>query len=333
MFDLSQAKIIGETPLEAAAEPIVETPVSTETTEAPVIESTAEPVVEAPVNEPPKDDFPADKFGGKFKSWDEVQAKLSEDKPQYDEFLQKVIEKYQTDGSLEDFFKAYSVDYDKLSDEDVLRKDFFDRNSARGLSEKTLNMLWEKEKSKYTIDPEEFSEEEVEIGRDLMKADANEQRAKLKEQQQKFIQPKASAAPTVDLNKLKEQVASMPEVQQLRADKKVKLSVDGQEINYELTDPDFAIDTMVNDQPFYGLFNQNGKPDAAKWAKVVEFARNPEKVLKTVLDHGKTLGRIEMEAELKNTQLPKNNSETPSSPADFQSRLIQAFAERGKVTR
>lgn len=331
MIDLSKATIKGEIPVGTEPEP-VQTP---ETTTAPETSSEQEPSTNTPVEQAtaPANDFPVDRFGGKFKSWEEVESVLNKPEPEtpkYDEFLQKLIDKYQKDGSLEDYFKAYSVNYDALSDQEMLKRNFFERN--KDLSDKSKEKLWEKELSKYTIDPDEFSEDEVELGKELMKRDAEKLRAEAKEKQKAYLNPQ-SKAQEVDVQKLKEQVEALPEIKKLKTERKLSLTVDGQKINYELDDADFAVSSMVDDSEFYGLFTENGKLNPEKWAAVVEFARNQDKILKTVLDQGKTLGRAEIEAEMKNIKLPGTQPTITSSSGDFKTGLLEAFARQGKTTR
>ena len=165
-----------------------------------------------------------------------------------------------------------------------------------------------------------------------MKRDADKLRAEAKEKQKAYLSPQ-NKAPEVDLQKLKGQVEALPEVQKLKSEKKLSLSVDGQTINYEVEDPDFAVNSMVDDSNFYGLFTENGKLNPTKWAAVVEFARNQDKILKTVLDQGKTLGRAEIEAELKNTRLPGSQPTPAPAAGDFRTGLLEAFARQAKTTR
>ena len=334
-IDLSKATVLGTS--QPGAEPTPAPTPDPVPSPEPSPEPTPAPAPEpapAPTPDPtPADDFPSDRFGGKYKTWDEVKSALdkpAQEAPKYDDFLEKLISKYQSDGSLEDYFKAYSVNYDALSDQDMLKRNFFDANN--GLSEKAKEKLWEKEMSKYTIDPDEFSEDDVELGRELMKRDADRLRAEAKEKQKAYLSPQ-NKAPEIDPKKLKEQVEALPEIQKLKAERKISMSVDGQNINYQLDDTDFAIDSMVDDSSFYGLFTENGKLNPEKWAMVVEFARNPQKILKTVLDQGKTLGRSEIEAEMKNTRLPGTQPAPGQTAGDFKSGLLEAFARQGKTTR
>jgi hypothetical protein len=331
MFDLSQVKKLGESSL-------IEDPAPAPTPEpepspTPSPEPTPDPVPTPDPAPAPVNDFPADRFGGKFKSWEEVDSVLNkepEPAPQFDEYLQQIIQKYQADGTLDDYFKAYSVDYDSVSDADMLKRNFFEQNS--GLSDKAKQRLWEKEISKYTIDPDEFSEEDVELGMELMKRDADKLRAEAKDKQKTFLSPK-NEAPKVDLQKLKEQVEALPDVQKLKTDRKIALSIDGQEVNYELTDPDFAVNSMVDDSGFYSLFTENGRLNTQKWAATVEFAKNQERFLKTVLDQGRSLGRAEIESEMKNARIPGTQPPSSLGTSDFKAGLLQAFAKQGKSSR
>jgi hypothetical protein len=329
MFDLSQATKIGESPMVDDPTPVP----SPEPSPEPTPDTSSEPVPSLEPVPVPTNDFPSDKFGGKFKSWEEVESVLNkepEPTPQYDEYLQQIISKYQTDGSLEDYFKAYSVDYDSVSDQDMLKRNFFEQNND--LSDKAKQKLWEKEISKYTIDPDEYSEDEVELGKELMKRDADKLRAEAKEKQKAFLSPK-NEAPKVDLQKLKEQVEALPDVKRLKTERKISLNIDGQDVNYELSDPDFAVNSMVDDSGFYALFTENGKLNTQKWAATVEFARNQERFLKTVLDQGKSLGRAEIESEMKNTRIPGTQPPSSLGTSDFKAGLLEAFAKQGKSSR
>jgi hypothetical protein len=334
MFDLSQVKKVGESSLVDDTT----TTLSPEPTPEPTPEPSPEPAPDpspepSPEPTPPANDFPAERFGGKYKSWEDVESILNkepETAPQYDDYLRQVIEKYQTDGTLDDYFKAYSVDYDSMSDQDMLKRNFFEQN--KGLSDKAKERLWEKEISKYTIDPDEFSDDDIELGKELMKRDADKLRAEEKEKQKAFLSPK-NESPKLDLQKLREQVEALPDVKKLKADKRISLSIDGQEVNYELTDPDFAVNSMVDDSGFYSLFTDNGRLNTQKWAATVEFAKNQERFLKTVLDQGRSLGRAEIESEMKNTKIPGSQPPSSLGTSDFKSGLLEAFAKQGKTTK
>tara|TARA_R110000772_G_scaffold23157_7_gene62193 strand:+ start:1980 stop:3008 length:1029 start_codon:yes stop_codon:yes gene_type:complete len=341
MIDLERVKVIGREPMETQEEaPVQESVVETpEATEEIIAETPVEKPVETPVETqkvettPVVNEFPSDKFGGKYKSWEEVNEVLNKpvvEAPKYDPFLQKVIDKFQADGNLTDFFKAHAVDYDKMSDEDAVKRDFFTKTP--GLSEKAQKRAWEKELAKYNLDDlDAYDEEDIEIGRMNLKRDADKVRAEGKEEQSNYLQPTRQEQPKVDLTKLSETINAMPEVQRLKTEKKVSFNVDGNEITYEISDPDFAISTMADEKPFHDLFMENGRPKAEKWATVMEFARNPEKILKTVLDQGIAMGQKLIEKELKNPSIPNQQPEKFSS-SSVKERFFETLAQKATQT-
>lgn len=321
MLDLEKVKVIGREEFQPEEIAPQEEP------QEQVLETPQEVVSEAPAEIAPVNDFPSDKFGGRFNSWDEVNEVLNKpatETPKYDEFLQKVIDKYQADGSLEDFFKAYSVDYDKLSDEEIIKRDFFAKNSD--LSQKAVNKLWEKELAKYKLDPDENDEDEIEIATEMMKREASKLRESGKEYQKQYIQPQRAAQKT-SVEDLVKTVHSLPEAQGIKAKKSISFNVGDSVINYGIEDVDGALTLMADEEKFGALFLENGRPNVEKWVRMVEFAKNEDRIIKTAYDQGKAAGMKELEKEIKNPSLPSTpRPERSSSSGDFKDRFFEALA-------
>lgn len=358
MFDLSQATVIGESkgadfidrqeesqsteatqPAETVETTSTETP-STGTPDAPEdTEKETHENSETQTEEVPKDDFPADRFGGRFSSWDEVSEFINKEQkePEYkDEFIKKLVEKYNTDGSLKDYFEAHSVDWEKMDSREVLRRKFFNENPD--IDDKYKNKLFERELAKYNIDPDSNDEEEVELGMALLERDANKYRNERIEENKKYLEPQKQEDNTgAKIEALKKFRDTLPEIKSLREDKKIKFNAEGEEFNFEVDDPEFIAETLVDEQAFNSLFTNNlskeGKIDTDKWIKTVEFARNPEKFIQSFIDHGKNLGRKEFEATLKNTDLSGREPDQPKTDGDHKSKLLQAFLEKGVTKR
>lgn len=323
MLDLEKVKVIGKEEFQPEEVPFKEESQVQETPQEVVSETSETPVVEsAPVN-----DFPSDKFGGKFNSWEEVNEVLNKpapETPKYDEFLQKVIDKYQADGNLEDFFKAYSVDYDKLSDEEIIKRDFFAKNSD--LSQKAVNKLWEKELAKYKLDPDENDEDEIEIATAMMKREATKLRESGKEYQKQYIQPQKTAQ-KASVEDLVKTVHAMPEAQGIKARKSISFNIGDSVINYGIEDVDDALTLMADEEKFGALFLENGRPNVEKWVRMVEFAKNEDRIIKTAYDQGKAAGMKELEKEIKNPSLPSTpRPEKGFSSGDFKDRFFEALA-------
>lgn len=328
MFDLEKAKIVG-----VNSEPFTEEPIETPAPEeTPVIEETTSevaPVAEEQKIETPANDFPTERFEGRFKSWEEVTEALNKPASQpeeFDDYLKNIINKYKSDGSLEDYFKAYSVDYDKLSDEEILKRDFFANNSD--LSEKAAKKLWETELAKYKLDPEEHDEEDVEIASVKMKREANKLREAGKESQKQFIQPQRQVAPKASVEDLAKTVHAMPEAQDIKAKKTISFKVGDSVINYGVDNVDEALNLMADEEKFGALFLQNGRPNIEEWVGVIEWRKNKEKIIKTVYDQGLAAGQKLIEKEIRNPSLPIQQPERRADSGSFKDRFFEAIAAK-----
>jgi hypothetical protein len=101
-----------------------------------------------------------------------------------DDFIKKAVEYYETYGTLQPYLEATSVDYDSISDLELIKAQFEKENSD--LSERARTRLFEKELERYNL--ESYDEDDAEVGKALLMRDANRLRAKLKSEQKEFIQ-------------------------------------------------------------------------------------------------------------------------------------------------
>lgn len=329
-------EIIQEEEVQETTEEIVEEKEIVEDRKEEVSEKKEE-VVEKKEVEKPVDVFPFDRFGGKYNSWEEVQAALEQPKEieWKDDFIKKVVDKYNQDGSLEDFFKAYSTDWDKLSDQEVLKRQFFEENADME-DEKAIERLWKKELSKYTIDADEYDQEEVETGLALMKRDAKKVRVRFKERQQEYLQPSKKEDVPDDskrIEALQKFVDNDDVVKTVKESKIVSLDIDGEKFNFEVDNPQVIADSLINENLFFNQFVKDGKPDTSKWAEVMAYATNPQKFRKSLVDYGRSLERKSMEEELKNTKLPRQEASKSGSSGDEREDLLNAFVNKGKIVK
>lgn len=229
-----------------------------------------------------------------------------------DDFIKKVVDYYEKFGNLQPFLEATQVDYDKVKDIDLLRANFDKENSD--LSEKTRDKLFQKELQKYNLDS--FEEDEQEIGQALLKRDADRLRKTLKEQQKEFLNsitptqtPQQPSQEEIEKQRAKERKLVETEVNKVVKDNLIKLEVNGDSLNYQLTDTTKVIDYAVDSAKFLSTFTKNGTIDWNKWTKVVAFAENPEAFIGEMIKHGKSLGKKSLEAELKNSTLEKKSKD------------------------
>lgn len=324
-FESSGAVMEQEAPQEQPVQEVTE----------PVVQNEQEPVVQdnivqnehQPVQEAvkePVNDFPADKFGGKFNSWDEVNDFINKPaEPSFkDDFIKKIVDTYNSNGNLEPFFKAYSVNWENMSTDEVMKKKFFEENSE--FDPKIVEKMWNKEVAKF--DPEELDEDELEIYNAKRESEASKYRqAKLSEREQ-YLQPKQQE-PTVDLESLRKTVNNLPEIKNLTEKGKLVYQTPDGEFAFKVNDVNAIAESIVDVNSFLNGFVENGKPNAQKWIDVAAYAQNPDQMRQSWVDFGKSLGRKELEQDLKN---PSSSNPQPQNQgySSFEEGLVNAFAQK-----
>lgn len=231
-----------------------------------------------------------------------------------DDFIKKAVEYYETYGTLQPYLEAATVDYDSVSDLDLVRAEFDKQNSD--LSERAKNKLFEKELEKYNLDA--YDEDDAEVGKALLMRDANKLRKNLKEEQQKFIQSIQPAGQEqvqqvspeeIGAQQAQARAAVQSGISSVINNNLIKLEANGEGINYQVADTSKIVDYAIDSSKFLSTFAKDGNVDWDKWTKVVAFAENPTQFISELIKHGKSLGRKAMEAELKNVTPPTNSKE------------------------
>lgn len=231
-----------------------------------------------------------------------------------DDFIKKAVEYYETYGTLQPYLEAATVDYDSVSDLDLVRAEFDKQNSD--LSERAKNKLFEKELEKYNLDA--YDEDDAEVGKALLMRDANKLRKNLKEEQQKFIQSIQPAGQEqvqqvspeeIEAQQAQARAAVQSGISSVINNNLIKLEANGEGINYQVADTSKIVDYAIDSSKFLSTFAKDGNVDWDKWTKVVAFAENPTQFISELIKHGKSLGRKAMEAELKNVTPPTNSKE------------------------
>lgn len=310
-------------PAAAETAPAESTPSGTES--APAVESTPEQVQTTP-------DEPVLEYGkivyGNIDSYK-------------DDFIKGVVEYYEKTGDLTPYLQAKLVDFNGMSDEEVMRRSL--REQYPDVSDKAFDRLFKQQVvDKYKIDADEWGEEDAELGRELLKVEAAKARQKYIDWQNGFRAPEPVQSPVSQeqeqqnaeieqaLRQFEQSVRSNPLTNQIINDKRIAIKVGDSEFNYELGDAQTLVDmTLDNDKFFQQFAAGEGQLDYSKWYKTVAYSQNPEQFEKALINYGKTLGREEVTKEIKN---PSTNivGDVPTEGAsDFATGLLQAFAARG----
>lgn len=337
-----------ETPV--AEPPVTETPPATPvetaqvTTEQPPTETPVEtpaPVVTPAVPVPEPVQIPAVPVDPFASLTPEGVAKHFKDKRDdllkaigLDDFSIEAIKYYESTGGLADYAAVKSVDYSKMSDDDVLRKGLREEFAHLNLEDEDLELLYETRiTNRFKLDEATFSEREIKAGKLEMKLEADRLRTQYVEKQKKFAPPVREPQPDPEPEVSPEQQAkealqfamSDSSVQQFISNKKLVLGSGDQTFNYEVGNPTELLDILFNPEEYAKraakrdasgavLKDAQGHylPDYNRLLKAVAVLHNGDEYDRMLINYGKTLGTKAIVDEIEN---PTNNQSAGTDAA------------------
>ena len=358
-FDLSEIKVVDEN---GEAQPVVvpqeetqaETSGDLEEKEETEVENTSEEQteVEEPVNDAPASETeeetekeigkPDELFGkldaiskdlsnGKAETledfFDEYKKMRDSSSAQFkDDFIKSAVEYYNETGNLTPYLEATSVNYSEMSDEKVMRRDLEQANPT--LSKGAIERLYTREiVDKYSLDEDKFDEDEVELGKELLAADASKLRDKYVDEQKNFTQPVKDQTEETETENQEEQRAKWTETvssheitKDVMENKRILVSYGDDKFSYEVENPESLQEMTIDNNKFFALFqDEKGTVDFDKWYRVLAYASDPEVYDSSLISHGQELGQEKVVSDLKNPTAPTKSSrdyKTPESPFD-----------------
>ena len=358
-FDLSEIKVVDEN---GEAQPVVvpqeetqaETSEDLEEKEETEVENTSEEQteVEEPVNDAPASETeeetekeigkPDELFGkldaiskdlsnGKAETledfFDEYKRMRDSSSAEFkDDFIKNAVEYYNETGNLTPYLEATSVNYSEMSDEKVMRRDLEQANPT--LSKGAIERLYTREiVNKYSLDEDKFDEDEVELGKELLAADATKLRDKYVDEQKNFTQPVKDQTEETETENQEEQrakwtdtVSSHEITKDVMENKRILVSYGDDKFSYEVENPESLQEMTIDNNKFFDLFKDDkGDVNFDKWYRVLAYASDPEVYDSSLISHGQELGQEKVVSDLKNPTAPTKSSrdyKTPESPFD-----------------
>lgn len=243
-----------------------------------------------------------------------------------DDFIKNAVEYYNKTGNLTPYLEATSVNYSEMSDELVMRRDLEQANPT--LSKGAIERLYTREiVNKYSLDEDRFDEDEVELGKELLAADASKLRDKYVDEQKNFTQPvkeETEGNETVNqeeqLSKWTDTVSSHETTKDVLDNKRILISYGDDKFSYEVENPESLQEMTIDNNKFFDLFKDDkGDVNFDKWYRVLAYATDPEVYDSSLISHGQELGQEKVVADLKNPTAPTKSSrdyKTPSSPLE-----------------
>lgn len=243
-----------------------------------------------------------------------------------DDYIKDAVEYYNKTGNLTPYLEATSVNYEEMSDEKIMRRELEQANPS--LSAKAIERLYNRDiVSKYSLDVDKYDEEEVELGKELLKADASKLREKYVDEQKKFTQPEVAETKQEDTVNQEEAMAQWTQAvsqsdytKDVLENKRILVSYGDDKFSYEVENPEDLQAMTLDNNKFFSLFkDENGQVDFDRWYRVLAFAMDPEVYDSSLISHGQELGQEKVVSDLKNPTKPTKSSEdykTPNSPLE-----------------
>jgi len=317
---------------EVKEDPKAEEPAAQEETAEESVEETSESNLQDTVELFDQlDSISKDLTGGKVETLEDFfeeykRMRDSSDTQFKDDYIKNAVEYYNKTGSLTPYLEATSVNYGEMSDEQIMRRELEQANPT--LSAKAIERLYNRDiVNKYSLDEDKYDQEEVELGKELLKADATKLRDKFVDEQKNFTQPeieKTEETETVDntaqMEKWTETVTSNDFTKDVLENKRILIDYNDEKFSYEVENPEELKAMTVDNNKFFALFKDDkGNVDFDKWYRVLAYASDPEVYDSSLIAHGQEIGQEKVVSDLKNPTKPTKSTQqykTPSSPLE-----------------
>ena len=312
-------------------------------TEVEKVEEKPEEVKEPEVKEPEKVEEPKEEEKEEPKppvfNLDEELKKIDKyealKKLGFEDFDIELLKYKEQTGDLTPYLEAKTVDYSKFTDEQIMKHDL--RQQYKGMSDKNFELLYEqKVNEQYKLDAEIHGEAAAELGRELLKLEADKKRQSLIEAQSKFKAPENPFDDTAQrqkqeqeakYNEYKNFVNESDQTKTLLKDKKLVYGSGETAFNFNVEKPKDLVETALNPNLLFNdLVDKNGNADLAKVYKAKAYIANMDKIEQMLIAHGEKLGEKKYHDSLEN---PSKKEPTPSIQ-NTELTPAQALAKYGK---
>jgi hypothetical protein len=266
----------------------------------------------------------------------------------FDDKIVSFVQEWKSGGDINKYLEAATVDYSKLSAEDLMR-----RQLARDYPEMERADLEELYRMKvieqYKLDPDIFSEQDVRRGKILLQADARKLREQYTKEQQDFILPKAPEVdPKVERERqeaLQREQEAQKQFEQYRQhitdhnltkelmSSKILTFGEGEEaFKFEVSDPNKLLDLIFDGNKISEkLFDEVGgqrTPNVWKHLLMAAVLDDDSTLITQLGNHFRKLGSKKLVEALENASTPGATTTRDYDSSD----PIAALARAGLIT-
>lgn len=250
--------------------------------------------------------------------------------------LVAIMQAYEN-GTLGDYVKELSTDYTKMSAEDVMRHQL--RLEYPKASERALEAIYKEEIiNRYKLDPDTYTDDEIENGKLLLEAKADKYRDDFQAKQEKFLlpkppQPKEEVKPdnTAELQRqqieaYRKELSESPYAKDIIANKKITLGEGEEKFSYPV-EMNALVDILTDGKKWSEtMWDADGSPKTEHQLAVAAFALDSKKFLSEYAKHLKSVGAKEVIDPIENASKPDGST---SSKSDAEPKTMAEAMARG----
>lgn len=304
-------------------------------------ETAAKPEAEARVEAPPVIQPVATNWRQELKKADkaEILKELG-----YDEKMIGFFNKWSTDGNISEYLKAVTMDYTKMSPEQLMRYQLTE-DFPEFTPEEIEELYTAKVTEAFKLDPEVNTEAEIKRGKLLLTAETKKIREGLIQRQKEYILTAKPPAPAPDDRAIQAQqqeteqqaymerfntaISGHEATKGLLANKTLTVGEGENAFKYGVTDPQQLLTILQSPQEYVKhVFNADDSPMVDKQLLIAAVARDGNAFINEVIKYGRSLGAKSAVEEIENAKKPEPTTAKPEvalTPA-------QALAKNGVVS-
>jgi hypothetical protein len=226
---------------------------------------------------------------------------------------------------LKDYLEAVSVDYSKMSNEELLRRQLFKEFGS--LSAEDFEEVYKmKVTEHYKLDPDLYDEKEVRRGKLIMGIDADKARQEFVKRQQEMLlsKPPEPAPSTAELEARAEQEQRAKDIEtykgavqgnqftkEMLSTNLLKIGDGDKAFNLEIAQPNDVLDLLYDPQKWTAkLWNEDGTPNIRKQLILGAIANDDALFFTNLAKHYEKLGASGLANKIENASEP-----APGAPA------------------
>lgn len=257
-----------------------------------------------------------------------------------DEKMINFLNRWKGGEDLKDYLEAATVDYTKMTPEEVLRRHLM--KDFGGLSSEDFEEVYKmKVIEQYKLDPDVFDEKDVRRGKLLLNVDADRIRQEFIRKQQDLLLSKppepdtsaAEAAARAELEQREKQVQDYHNhvqnntyTKELLSTSLLKIGEGEKAFNLEISKPDELLGLLYDPAKWaQKLWNEDGTPNVRKQLVLAAIANDDTTFFSNLMKHYEMLGAKTVADKIANSSAP-----APGTPATGNAESANPIAQLAK---